>query len=286
MNATFAELRHLPLFRPLSEAHLAEILRLFRSRTAPAGEILFREGDVPTTLMLLVDGEIELSEAREPKLLLRPPASVGELAALTGVPRNTTAVVTKPARLLEAPTDGLVELFARSSEIALVLQRALFDLVADKVRRDRARMNDMRENLVRTQKRMKELRELVLASQETALSQPIFEALDDLIEHNRRGHYRVKPTPGHAATIRLADREVPVVELSEGYLKLDAGAGLAVGSEPSGVLALPQGEIPVSGRVERVGPDGVLVKLDLLIDAYKSVLLGYITQLQLLDFLV
>jgi hypothetical protein len=52
------------------------------------------------------------------------------------------------------------------------------------------------------------------------------------------------------------------------------------------VLALPKGEIPVSGRVERTGSDGILFKLDLLIDEYQKAMMGYMTELQMLDFVV
>jgi CRP-like cAMP-binding protein len=275
--------RHLPLFRAFSEPQLATLLAEFTERRVRAGEVLFREGDLPSELVLLVEGEVELSEAREPKIRVRSPALLGELGAMTGTPRNTTAVAINDAVLLQAETSKLAALFARSSEVALVFYRSLLGVVGDKVRRDRARAEDMRANIVRTQKRMKELRDVVLAAPETPISQPVCEALDELIERNRRAHYRVTPLESHPASVRIDGRTVRVVELSEGYLKLDGAAALAVGTETSGVLVLPQREIPVSGKVARVGADGILVKLDLLIDEYQGALLGYVTQLQLLD---
>jgi CRP-like cAMP-binding protein len=251
-----------------------------------AGDVLFREGDVADKLQILVEGELELHEAGEPKLTLSPPAAIGELGALTGVSRYTTAVAKTAARLLEAETSKLLALFARSTELSLAFHKTLLDLVASKVRRDRVRLGEMRQNLVRTQKRMKTLRDLVLAAPETPISQPACEALDELIEHNRRSHYRVSPTRVHPASLRLDNKTVKVVELSEGFLKVESSAGLAQGAETSGVLVLPHIEIAVSGKVERLGPDGTLLKLDMLIDEYQAALLGYITQLQLLDFVV
>ncbi len=286
MNAPASELRHLPLFHSLTDAQLDELLSVLRERKVAAGETLFREGDVANHLQILVDGELELHEAGEPKLVLSPPAAVGELGALTGVARYTTAVARTEARLLEADTDSLLALFGKNADLALAFHKALLDLVASKVRRDRVRMSEMRQNLVRTQKRMKTLRELVLSAPETPISQPACEALDELIEHNRRAHYRVSPTKGHPATLRLEKKTVKVVELSEGYVKVESAAGLAVGTEITGVLVLPQKEMAVSAKVERVGGDGILLKLDLLIEDYKGALLGYVTQLQLLDFVV
>ncbi len=128
----------------------------------------------------------------------------------------------------------------------------------------------MRQNLVRTQKRMKTLRELVLSAPVAPISQTAGEALDELIEHNRRSHYRVTPTKGHPATFRLDAKTVKVVELSEGYVKVESSAALSVGNEVTGVLVLPQKEMAVSAKVERVGSDGILLKLDLLIEDYKG----------------
>jgi CRP-like cAMP-binding protein len=285
MNAPAAELRHLPLFHSLTDAELAELRGVLKERRVAAGETLFREGDKASHLQILVEGELELHESGEPKLVLSPPAAVGELGALTGVARYTTAVARTSARLLEAETAALLDLFGKKAGLALAFHKALLDLVASKVRRDRVRMNEMRQNLVRTQKRMKTLRDLVLAAPETPISQPACEALDELIEHNRRAHYRVTPTKGHPATFRLDDKTLKVVELSEGFIKVES-SDLAKNAEVTGVLVLPQKEMAVSARVERVGPDGVLLKLDLLIDEYKAALLGYVTQLQLLDFVV
>src|SRR5690606_27802033 len=40
-----SDVRHLPLFRALSDAHIAELLSAFTPRTVEAGTVLFREGE-------------------------------------------------------------------------------------------------------------------------------------------------------------------------------------------------------------------------------------------------
>jgi CRP-like cAMP-binding protein len=284
---TPADLNHLPLFRPLTEAQLKELLAAFVPRKVKRGSTLFREGEVPSKFQLLADGEIELTEAREPKVIVRPIAPIGELGALTGVPRNTTAVATKDSELLEVDRDALMKLFSRSADLAFLFYKGLLDVVSDKVRRDKLRLDEMRDNLIRTQKAMKELRDVVLSSDETPISQPVCDKLDELIEHNRRSHYRVSPLESHPAAVRFnGGTVVPVVELSEGFLKIAATKELKTGAEATMVLALPKGEIPVSGKVERAGSDGVLLRLDMLIDEYKQAMVGYMTELQMLDFVV
>ena len=53
-----------------------------------------------------------------------------------------------------------------------------------------------------------------------------------------------------------------------------------------GVLVMPVGEILLSGSIERDGPDGVVVKLEVMIDSYKAMLEDYVTRLQMLDYVV
>jgi CRP/FNR family cyclic AMP-dependent transcriptional regulator len=88
--------------------------------------------------------------------------------------------------------------------------------------------------------------------------------------------------------VRLEDgTHVRVLELSDGYLKLELpAAAWARDAEWSAVLVLPSREILVSGRVVRAGADGVVMKLDLLIDEYASALQDYLTSLQMLDYIV
>ena len=129
---------------------------------------------------------------------------------------------------------------------------------------------------------------MVLHAPETPISKPVFEMLDEHIELNRRGHYRVSPVEALPAHLRLDDRsEVRIVDLSDAFLKVDApGAKVAPGGDMVAVLVLPSSEILVSGKVHRSGEDGVVVKLDVLIDEYHAVLMDYVTRLQMLDYVV
>lgn len=278
---------HLPLFRSLTGDQIASVSKLFQKRALAAREVLFREGDAPDRLAILMDGELELNETNEPQVILRPVTTIGELGALTGIARNTTATAVGAVEVLEASTDELMKLFHSDTALGFAFYRGLLDVVSDKVKRDRRRLSDMRGNLIRTQKAMKAARDIVLSNEETVISKPVCDTLDELIDNNRRANYRVSPVAGHDASLRLTDgRHAPVIELSEGHIKLDKTAAMPEGTELSAVLRLPQREMPVSGRVVRVGPDGILVRLDLLIEDYQAAFQGYLTQLQLLDFVV
>lgn len=283
------DLRALPLFKGISEARLAELVAAFRPVTKTSGTVLFRPGEVSTTFDLLVQGEVTIEEEGAVRFQLRSLATLGELGSFTGIPRNTKATASTDVELLSIPVRDLLGFFDRYAEVGFAFTKNLLDLVSDKLRRDRSLMGDMRANIIRTQKAMKQMREIVLESPETEMSKPIFETLDALIDNNRRANYRVTPPEAFPSKVRLDDgRTVRVLEVSEGFIKLEGTASsLTHGTnEWTGVFVMPTGEILVSGTVLRDGDDGVVMKLDPMIDSYKAQLDDYVTRVQLLDFVV
>lgn len=287
MSTTPANLRSIPLFHGINDAHLTQLIEVFERTHLKEGDVLFRAGDVPSHLLLLVAGEVTLTHDGEPRFRLAPVAPIGELGAITGLPRRTTATVSAPSEVWRVAVPRLLQFFEEHGDVAFPFYHNLLGIVADKVRRDELRLEDMRGNLVRTQKAMKKLRETVLEAPETAISTPMVEQLDELIEHNRRGHYRVAPKNALSTTVRFDDgRVVTVNEMSDGYLHLTSDAGLGAGQVLTCVLVLPGREIPVSGKLEKNGDAGVTLKLDLLIEEYSTALSEHLTRVQMLDFVV
>jgi CRP-like cAMP-binding protein len=273
----------------MSEARLGELVAAFQPRTHKAGTVLFKAGDVATHFELLTKGEVSLEESPTTRFDLRPVSPLGELGALTGIPRSTTATATTDIEVLTVPVGDLLGFFDAHADIGFAFYKNLLSVVSDKVRRDRRRLDEMRANIIRTQKEMKKMRETVLAAAETEISKPLFESLDQLIDNNRRANYRVSPTPGFPAQVRLDNGHMArVLEVSEGYLKVE-GKTADLTADPSywaGVLVMPTSEILVSGTVLREDNGGVVVKLDTLVDEFKAKLDDYSVRLQLLDFVV
>lgn len=286
-----SDLRALPLFKDIPEERLGELLAAFRPAEKAAGSVLFRPGDRATHFELLVEGEVTIEEEGAVRFQLRPLTPLGELGAFTGLPRSTLATAVTDVKLLSIPVGDLKGFFERHADLGFLFTRNLLEIVTEKLRRDRNLLADMRANIIRTQKAMKQMRELVLESPETEMSKPICETLEGLIDNNRRVNYRVTPPSTFAAHVRCDDgKTVRVTELSEGYLKLE-GTGAELGAtrekgEWTGVLVMPTTEILVGASVHRQAEDGVVMKLDPMVDEYKRALDDYITRVQLLDFVV
>jgi CRP/FNR family cyclic AMP-dependent transcriptional regulator len=283
------DLRALPLFKGISEAQLTELVAAFRTVTKQAGTVLFKPGDVATSFDLLAKGEVTIEEEGAVRFQLRPLSPLGELGSFTGIPRSTKATATADVELLSIQVGDLLGFFDRHGEVGFAFTKNLLGMVSDKLRRDRNLMGEMRTNIIRTQKAMKQMRDIVLENPETEMSKPIFETLDALIDNNRRANYRVTPPEMFPSQVRLDDgRVVNVMEVSEGFIKLEGTAKSLTGdtNEWTGVFVMPTGEILVSGSVLREGEGGVVMKLDPMIDDYKRQLDDYVTRVQLLDYVV
>lgn len=285
MGPSANELRTISLFQGFGDAELAELSGLFVRVPVDTG-LLFDVLEPATSLYLLTSGEVVLDCPDDDTFRLRPPALIGELGALTGLPRSTRATIA-PGSVVWALAARTIQAFlADHQELGVRFLVNLLGVVADKVHRDQRRMADMRKNLIGTQKELKRLRELVLETVETPLSAPVHDALDKLITHNRRVNYRVEPPPTLAAQVRFDFGTAPVADLSRTHVSVTApGAPPTVGTWLSGVAELAGREIPISGKVIRTTGRKLTLELDLMIDEFVAVLEGYLTRAQLLDIL-
>jgi len=285
MGPSASELRTIPLFHGFGDDELAEIADLFK--LVERGEQpLFDVNEPASTLWLLTKGEVVLDRPGDDVFRLRPPALIGELGALTGLQRSTRATAAPGSVVWALPAKKLQSYLGHHQELGVRFLVNLLSAVADKVHRDQRRMADMRANLMRTQKELKRLRELVLDSVETPISAPVHDTLEKLITHNRRVNYRVEPPPSLAAHCRFDKATAPIADISRTHLTVHMPSDPPEqGSWVSGVAHLAGTEIPFSGRVHRVQGRKMTVELDLMIDEYAGALEGYLTRAQLLDIL-
>jgi CRP/FNR family transcriptional regulator, cyclic AMP receptor protein len=292
MNETIdispAELHGIPLFRGFSDEEIRRLAVLFEPVDAKEGELLFTQGESASAFYILLAGEVSLRQDEREVYLLKPPCLIGELGATTGILRHCRAVVGPATILRRVDSKRLHDFCSRSSDIGLAFYRALLNSAAEKIAHDQRRTAEMREHIIVTQKTMKGLREFILESPDSPISGRVHDALDGLIQQNRRANYRVEPPAALAASLRLDDgRIATVVELSRTHLNIRLTGSLPQpNDELAGVLVLAGPEIPVSSRVLRVQGDRVVLVLDLLLDEFAAVLEGYLARVQMFDFLV
>lgn len=279
------DLRSIPLFTAIPDDHLGKLAAVFARRSLTAGEVLFAEGALADRLILLVEGEIEVSHGKD-RLTIRPIAPVGEVGALAGLRRATTAVAVVASGVLELPSVDLVTYFQLHGTVGLRFHDNLLHILADKIQSDRRRMDEMRVNLIETQKAMKWMQAALLDDDDTPLHKRMFEELDALIENNKRGHYLVDVPRALPTRLRLDDGSLrEVVRMSNEQLHVRPGAGKlpARGDGWSAVLVFPDGDIPITGTVEASAGEDAVLTVGLLIEEYAQLLERHVARLQLLD---
>jgi CRP-like cAMP-binding protein len=286
MGPTVNELRTIPLFQGFGDDELTQLGTLFTKVSASPDKPLFDVGEQAADLYLLTAGEVVLDRPGDDVFRLHPPALIGELGALTGLPRSTRANITAGSTVWGLRAKTVQDFFAKHQELGVRFLVNLLSVVADKVHRDQNRLGDMRRNLITTQKELKKLRELVLETEENALSAPVHDTLDKLITTNRRVNYRVEPPQALPVAMRVENATAKVVDISRTHVSAAITPTPDEGTWVTGVLGLAGTEIPISGRAHRVQGSKVTIELDLLIEEFAATLEGYLTRAQLLDVLV
>ncbi|MBI2893182.1 MAG: cyclic nucleotide-binding domain-containing protein [Deltaproteobacteria bacterium] len=289
MVLTNEQLRSIPLFAGMTDEALTRLRAAFEDVELPAGTVLCRAADQASEFYVLARGRVSLSDGDRVTFELTPPASIGELGALCNLARSVDVTVRESSVIWRIGRDALLDLLKTDSDIGSLFYQNLAGAVADKLRRDQLRMQDMRHNLIATQRQMKDLRTYVLESEDTPVSDRVHDVLVDLIDHNRRINYRVTPPGPLPATVHLDGcDEIPILELSRTHFSFLSPGGAVPNEKGSvaGVMMLGGPEIPIVGKVHRVLGDRVTIELGDLIDDYAAILEGYLSRVQMVDFVV
>jgi voltage-gated potassium channel len=108
-----------PFFHDVGAAVIADVARLLRPRDFPAGAVIMRRGERGDCMFFVASGELELRGRRE--AIFGPGDFFGELALLTGAPRNATIVATQPCTLLSLDIVDFRQLLGRQPDLARII---------------------------------------------------------------------------------------------------------------------------------------------------------------------
>ncbi len=93
-------LRRVPIFRGLTKAALFEVARKTAEVEYPAGAVIVAEGDPGDSLLLIVEGSVEVKAGRRVVATMTAGDFFGEISLIDGKPRSASVVAVDDVVLL------------------------------------------------------------------------------------------------------------------------------------------------------------------------------------------
>jgi signal transduction histidine kinase len=122
-------LQRLPLFEGLSPSDLQRLCRIVEEIRVPAGELVFEEGAPGDGLLVIVEGQLEVTKreaGQDLVLALRGPGEViGEMSLLENVPRTASVRAVRDSVLLSISPGEFERLLAGSPSAATAILRTM-----------------------------------------------------------------------------------------------------------------------------------------------------------------
>ena len=118
-------LREIPLFSECSRAELEQVAGVTDELALPAGTVLMREGAGGKELVVLIDGEVDVTRGSTRVATRSGGDFVGELALVTQRPRTATVTATSEIRVLVVSASAFHRLLHDVPAIAVKVLRAV-----------------------------------------------------------------------------------------------------------------------------------------------------------------
>lgn len=118
-------LREIPLFSECSRAELDQVAGVADELALPAGTVLMREGAVGKELVVLIDGEVDVTQGSTRIATRAGGDFVGELALVTQRPRTATVTATSEIRVLVVSASAFQRLLRDVPAIAVKVLKAV-----------------------------------------------------------------------------------------------------------------------------------------------------------------
>jgi hypothetical protein len=126
-----AGLKNTRLFAATPDKELVEVARRAEVQTAAAGEVIFRKGDDGDTMVVVLDGRLEIHDGERRFAELSPGELAGELAALDPQPRTASVTAVVPSRLIRLRGEVLRSLMTERPEVGQGILVALARLLRE-----------------------------------------------------------------------------------------------------------------------------------------------------------
>ena len=130
-------LKSVPIFASVPEGQLVDLATIAETVAFDAGEIIMNQGDLGTSMYIVVDGRVRIFEGDKDLAEHGTRAVFGELAALDPEPRAASVQALEDCTLLRLDGESLYDLMSGNKEVT----RGIVHVLCDYTRQNLARAN-------------------------------------------------------------------------------------------------------------------------------------------------
>lgn len=127
-------LKTVAMFAETSDEILVEIVGLLGETFVSAGQTIFNQGDLGTSMYIIVDGRVRVHDGERTLNFLGTRDVFGEMAALDPEPRSATVTAVDDTHLFRLDREMLFELMSHRPEVARGIIHVLCDRLRHRVR--------------------------------------------------------------------------------------------------------------------------------------------------------
>ena len=137
------KIEDIPIFAGLTEREVAHALDVFEQATVGHSVELIVEGDTDPTLLIVVDGELEIRTGDVELWTAGPGEMLGEISLFSGMPRTATVETNTESTILMLTKEGYETLVQREHSLAARLEQAALNSLVDRLHRVDERIGAM-----------------------------------------------------------------------------------------------------------------------------------------------
>jgi CRP/FNR family transcriptional regulator, cyclic AMP receptor protein len=123
-------LKSIDIFRSIPDDHLSDVASILKEKEVSAGEAIIREGDLGTSMFIIVEGRVRVHRQDKDIAVLGSGDLFGELAALDPEPRAASVSAITDSFLFELDGSSLYALMSDRVEVV----RGLIKILCNRVR--------------------------------------------------------------------------------------------------------------------------------------------------------